>query len=105
MGREKEAMTPRYAERTHVAVGATRHKIERLLDNHGAKAFVSGWDRDQRLSSVMFDLADRRIRFTLHCQIRMIAGSPEHPPAAEPRPLPPPSTTKRSDNGGGRCSW
>ena len=48
-----------------MAVGATRHEIERLLDNHGAKAFVSGWDRDQRLSSVMFELADRRIRFTL----------------------------------------
>jgi hypothetical protein len=58
-------MTPRYAERTQVAVGATRNEIERLLDNHGATAFVSGWDRDQQIASVMFDLADRRIRFTL----------------------------------------
>jgi hypothetical protein len=58
-------MTPRYAERTNVAVGATRNEIERLLDNHGAKAFVSGWDRDQKMASVMFDLADRRIRFSL----------------------------------------
>ena len=58
-------MTPRYAERTNVAVGAPRNEIERLLDKHGAKAFVSGWDRDQKMASVMFDLADRRIRFTL----------------------------------------
>jgi hypothetical protein len=58
-------MTPRYAERTQVGVGATRNEIERLLDNHGAKAFVSGWDRDQQIASVMFDMADRRIRFTL----------------------------------------
>lgn len=58
-------MSPRYAERTNVAVGATRNEIERLLDKHGAKALVSGWDRDQQMASVMFDLADRRIRFTL----------------------------------------
>ena len=58
-------MSPRYAERTNVTVGASRNEIERLLDKHGAKAFVSGWDRDQQMASVMFDLADRRIRFTL----------------------------------------
>lgn len=58
-------MTPRYAELTNVSAGTTRNEIERLLDKHGAKAFVSGWDRDQQMASVMFDLADRRIRFTL----------------------------------------
>jgi hypothetical protein len=56
-------MTARYAERTSVASDASRAEIERTLRRYGASAFAYGWEGNQ--ATVMFVLANRRVRFQL----------------------------------------
>jgi len=57
-------MSPgRYAERTDVASDRSRAEIERTLRRYGATAFAYGWDA--LCATVMFELANRRIRFRL----------------------------------------
>lgn len=53
----------RYAERTEVASDRSRAEIERTLRRYGATSFAYGWD--QLVAVVMFELANRRIRFRL----------------------------------------
>jgi hypothetical protein len=53
----------RYAERTTVGSDASRTEIERTLRRYGASAFGYGWEGSQ--ATVMFVLANRRIRFHL----------------------------------------
>jgi hypothetical protein len=52
-----------YAERTSVASDRSRAEIEKTLRRYGATAFAYGWDA--LAATVMFELADRRIRFRL----------------------------------------
>jgi|KBSSwiStaDraftv2_1062776.scaffolds.fasta_scaffold320052_2 hypothetical protein len=56
-------MMARYAEHTEVASDRSRAEIERTLRRYGASAFAYGWDA--LCATVMFELADRRIRFRL----------------------------------------
>lgn len=56
-------MAGRYAEKTGVASDASRAEIERTLRRYGATAFSYGWTDIE--ASVMFELADRRMRFRL----------------------------------------
>jgi hypothetical protein len=56
-------MNARYAERTSVGSDASRTEIERTLRRYGASAFGYGWEGNQ--ATVMFVLANRRIRFQL----------------------------------------
>lgn len=53
----------RYADRTDVTSDRSRAEIERVLRRYGATAFVYGWDR--LAATIMFELADRRVRFRL----------------------------------------
>lgn len=53
----------RYAERTEVGSDRSRAEIERTLRRYGATAFAYGWD--QLAATIMFELADRRIKFRL----------------------------------------
>jgi hypothetical protein len=56
-------MNARYAERTSVNSDASRTEIERTLRRYNASAFGYGWEGNQ--ATVMFVLANRRIRFQL----------------------------------------
>lgn len=53
----------RYAEKTSVASDRSRAEIERTLQRYGATAFAYAWD--QLAATIMFELADRRVRFRL----------------------------------------
>jgi hypothetical protein len=53
----------RYAENTKVTSDSSRAEIERTLRRYGASAFAYGWNGDE--ATVMFELADRRVRFRL----------------------------------------
>lgn len=53
----------RYAERTDVPSERSRAEIEKTLRRYGARSFASGWD--EMAAVIMFELADRRIRFRL----------------------------------------
>lgn len=53
----------RYAERTEVTSEKSRAEIERTLRRYGANAFAYGWHGLQ--AHVMFEVADRRIRFVI----------------------------------------
>lgn len=52
-----------YAARTEVASDRSRAEIERTLRRYGATAFAYGWT--DTAATVMFELASRRIRFSL----------------------------------------
>lgn len=52
-----------YAAKTSVAVEKTRGEIEKLVTKHKATRFASGWEANA--ANVMFDMRDRRVRFTL----------------------------------------
>jgi hypothetical protein len=54
---------PRYAEQTKVASHQSRSEIERTLQRYGATAFAYGWDLGA--ATVMFEIAERRMRFRL----------------------------------------
>lgn len=54
-----------YAERTKVPVERSRMQIERLLIEHGATGFVSGWDDETSSNLVMFRLEGRMVRFNI----------------------------------------
>lgn len=53
----------RYAERTEVSSEKSRAEIERTLRRYGASAFAYGWQGLE--AQVMFELADRRVRFAI----------------------------------------
>ncbi|KAB2347322.1 hypothetical protein [Actinomadura rudentiformis] len=53
----------RYAERTEVSSEKSRSEIEKTLRRYGATAFAYGWQGLE--ATVMFELADRRIRFAI----------------------------------------
>lgn len=53
----------RYAANTSVPVDRSRTEIERTLQRYGARAFAYGWD--QNAATIMFEIADRRVRFRL----------------------------------------
>lgn len=53
----------RYAARTDVPVSRSQQEIERALRRYGATAFASGWDETS--ATIMFEIADRRVRFRL----------------------------------------
>lgn len=75
-------MSGTYAERTTVSTQASRAEIERTLEKYGATAFVSGWDQCQRLTTIMFDVAHRRVRFVLALPDNQVRRSPEPRPVA-----------------------
>lgn len=54
---------PRYAENTSVPSDRSRSEIEQTLRRYGASAFAYGWQSNS--AHVMFEMADRRIKFTL----------------------------------------
>lgn len=56
-------MAGRYAAKTEVSTEKTRIEIERTLLRYGASSFAYGMDGNR--ASVMFQIADRRIRFIL----------------------------------------
>lgn len=51
----------RYAEGTDVPVERSRAEVEKLLVDHGATAFVSGWNKDRHV--IQCELVARRLRF------------------------------------------
>jgi len=57
--------TRRYAENTTVTSAASRDYIEKTLTRYGATAFAYGWDRTASSATIMFEIANRRIRFRL----------------------------------------
>jgi hypothetical protein len=56
-------MTRRYAQDTAVPVEKSRAEIERLLREHGATGFMSGWTDDK--AHTAFEMHGRRVRFVL----------------------------------------
>jgi hypothetical protein len=52
-----------YAARTDVSSDRSRAEIERTLRRYGATAFAYGWT--DSAATIMFELADRRVRFNL----------------------------------------
>ena len=54
---------PRYAENTQVASDRSRAEIERTLRRYGASAFAYGWQ--DNTAQIMFEMAGRRIKFSL----------------------------------------
>lgn len=56
----------RYAAGTEVTSDRSRLELERLLTAHGATGFAFGWDAGESSQRVMFRLADRMIRLTVH---------------------------------------
>lgn len=56
-------MSGRYAEHTEVSSDRSRVEIEKTLRRYGASSFMYGWDN--LCAVIMFELADRRIRFRL----------------------------------------
>lgn len=53
----------RYAQDTQVPTDRSRIEIEKTLTHYGATAFAYGWNGDY--ATLMFELADRHIRFRL----------------------------------------
>jgi hypothetical protein len=53
----------RYAEGTDVPVERSRAELEKLLVQHGATAFASGWTRDRYVAQC--EMRGRRLRFEL----------------------------------------
>lgn len=53
----------RYADRTEVSSDRSRAEIERTLRRYGASAFAYGWQGLE--AQVMFELADRRVKFAI----------------------------------------
>lgn len=53
----------RYAENTKVGSASSRAEIERTLTRYGATAFGYGWQGNE--ATVMFEIANRRVRFRL----------------------------------------
>ncbi|HLL69105.1 MAG TPA: hypothetical protein VK453_25820 [Micromonosporaceae bacterium] len=53
----------RYAERTEVTSDRSRGEIERTLRRYGATAFAYGWT--DTAATVMFEMANRRVKFVL----------------------------------------
>lgn len=53
----------RYAEQTTVPVEKSKAEIERILLQHGASCFMSGWDTDR--AYIAFEMQGRRVRFLL----------------------------------------
>jgi hypothetical protein len=54
-----------YAKGTEVPVEKTEMEIKQLLKKHGASAVITGWSGDR--AQVLFEMKDRRIRFTIDC--------------------------------------
>jgi hypothetical protein len=54
-----------YAKGTTVPIEKTEIEIKTLLRAHGATAVVTGWSGD--MAQVIFEMRDRRIRFTVAC--------------------------------------
>jgi hypothetical protein len=54
----------RYAEGTTVPVEKSRAEIEKLVSNHGASRFASGWEENR--AAVSFALRGRLVRFVLN---------------------------------------
>lgn len=76
----------RYAQNTSVDSSRTKAEIERTVMKYGANGFVSGWQGEQ--ATIMFDMSDRRVRFTLHLPDKKNfelseAGRKRKPPALE----------------------
>jgi hypothetical protein len=55
----------RYAENTTVPIEKSRDEIERLLRREGASQFVSAWDDDKGIHTIMCRLDGRIVRFNL----------------------------------------
>lgn len=53
----------RYAADTQVASDRSRAEIERTLRRYGASAFAYGWQ--ENTAQIMFEMASRRIKFSL----------------------------------------
>ncbi len=56
-------MPRRFAQDTSVSVEKSRAEIEKLLRQHGATGFMSGWTDD--IAHTAFEMKGRRIRFVL----------------------------------------
>jgi len=53
----------RYAAQTEVSSEKSKAEIEKLLTRYGATSFASGWQGD--LATIIFSMAERRIKFVL----------------------------------------
>lgn len=56
-------MAGQYASQTSVSSDKSRTEIEKTLKRYGAKSFAYGWNESS--ATIVFDIDDRRIRFTL----------------------------------------
>lgn len=56
-------MAGQYASQTSVSSDKSRAEIEKTLKRYGAKSFAYGWNESS--ATIVFDIDDRRIRFTL----------------------------------------
>lgn len=56
-------MAGQYASQTSVSSDKSRSEIEKTLKRYGAKSFAYGWNESS--ATIVFDIDDRRIRFTL----------------------------------------
>jgi hypothetical protein len=54
---------PRYAADTQVPSDRSRSEIEKTLRRYGASAFAYGWQ--EHSAQIMFEMANRRIKFAL----------------------------------------
>jgi len=90
----------RYAERTEVASDRSRAEIERTLTRYGAEAFAYGWQGGR--ASIMFELANRRVRFELPMPDRTDRAFTHTPAAGRPRT---PEAAAREWEQAGRQRW
>jgi hypothetical protein len=59
----EEGSMSKYAANTEVSAARSRNEIEQILTRYNARAFAYGWQGHE--AQVMFEMADRRIRFVL----------------------------------------
>lgn len=55
----------RYAEATTVTVEKSKAELEALIKRYQARKVMTGYDEDQRLAVIQFEMRDRRVMFRL----------------------------------------
>lgn len=93
-----------YARNTTVSAMRTRNEIEETLERYGADGFA--YATQGNLATVIFAMANRRIRFVLELpdpeNFRLTNHSPPGSAATEPSER---RMTKPAARGGGPCCW
>ncbi|WCL51442.1 hypothetical protein [Leptospira sp. GIMC2001] len=55
----------KFAQNTDVSTDRSKAEIEKTLRKYGAGKFMSGWDDDQCMAMIQFEMQGRRIKFVL----------------------------------------